>query len=194
MVAALVERLVAAPRPPGTPALRLIDVGTGAGPVAIAVAVELRRRRIEADVAIVATDTSPDALQLARENAVGHGVADRIEFELGDLVPWDAALFDIVAANLPYIPSGAIAGLPVAASFEPVLALDGGPDGLDPIRRLLGQLGRVLRPDGVAFVEIGSDQAAAVGALVAGSVPGWQSTVVRDLSGLDRVIRIEPAR
>ena len=125
------DRLISAPRPPGTQALRVIDVGTGAGTIAIALAVELRRRRIDGDVSLIATDTSPDALQLARENAVGHGVADRIQFELGDLVPWDATLFEIVAANLPYIPSESIAGLPVAASFEPLMALDGGPDGLD---------------------------------------------------------------
>ena len=193
VVGAIVDRLIAAPRPIGTPPLRVIDVGTGAGTIAIAVAVELRRRRIDGDVSLIATDSSPDALQLARENAVGHGVADRIQFELGDLVPWDATLFEIVAANLPYIPSESIAGLPVAASFEPRVALDGGSDGLAAIRRLLEQLGRVLRPDGAAFLEIGSDQASAVTAATAELVPGWRASIVADLSGLDRVARIERA-
>ncbi|MGH2511181.1 MAG: N5-glutamine methyltransferase family protein, partial [Candidatus Limnocylindrales bacterium] len=191
VLGALVERLVAAPRPAGTPPLRLIDVGTGGGTIAIAVAAELRRRRIEHDVAIIATDTSPDALQLARENAVGHGVADRIQFELGDLVPWDSTLFEVVAANLPYIPSADIDGLPIAASFEPRDALDGGDDGLATIRRLLEQLGRVLRPSGVAFLEIGSDQGPAVLAAAAELVPGWAASIVPDLSGLDRVVQIE---
>ena len=191
VTAAIVERLIAAPRPAGTPALRVIDVGTGAGTIAIALAVELRRRRIDDDVSLIATDASAEALQLARENAVGHGVADRIQFELDDLAPWDATLFDIVAANLPYIPSGAIAGLPVAASFEPVVALDGGADGLDLVRRLLSQLTRVLKPDGAAFLEIGSEQGPAVTAATRELAPGWQATIVPDLSGLDRVARIE---
>ena len=191
VTAAIVERLIAAPRPAGTPPLRMIDVGTGAGTIAIALAVELRRRRIDDDVSLIATDASAEALQLARENAVGHGVADRIQFELDDLAPWDATLFDIVAANLPYIPSGAIAGLPVAASFEPVVALDGGADGLDLVRRLLSQLTRVLKPDGAAFLEIGSEQGPAVTAATRELAPGWQATIVPDLSGLDRVARIE---
>jgi len=191
VVAAIVDRLISAPRPPGTPALRVIDVGTGAGTIAIALAVELRRRRIDSDVSLIATDSSPDALRLARENAVGHGVADRIQFELGDLVPWDATLFEIVAANLPYIPSGEIAGLPIAASFEPVAALDGGPDGLDLVRRLLEQLARVLRPGGAAFLEIGADQGPAVVAAAAELLPGWQATIIPDLAGRDRVARIE---
>jgi release factor glutamine methyltransferase len=193
VVAAIVDRLTAAPRPAGTPALRVIDVGTGAGTIAIALAVELRRRRIDDDVSLIATDTSPDALQLARENAVGHGVADRIQFQLGDLVPWDATLFEIVVANLPYIPSEVIPGLPVAASFEPLAALDGGPDGLATIRLLLAQMPRVLRPGGVAYLEIGSDQGPAMIAATPELAPGWQATILPDLTGLDRVARIERA-
>ncbi len=188
----LVDRLVAAPRPAGTPPLRVIDVGTGAGTIAIALAAELRRRRIEHDVSIIATDASPDALQLARENAVGHGVADRIEFLLGDLVPWDATLFEVVVANLPYIPTEAIDGLPVAASFEPRDALDGGPDGLDLVRRLVEQLGRVLRPEGIAFLEIGADQGQAVLAEIAQRLPAAAADVLPDLAGFDRVVRIQP--
>ena len=191
VVASIVDRLISAPRPAGTPALRVIDVGTGAGTIVIALAVELRKRRIETDVSLIATDASPDALQLARENAVGHGVADRIQFELGDLVPWDATLFEIVAANLPYIPSGELPGLPIAASFEPQMALDGGADGLDLVRRLIEQLGRVLRPEGTAFLEIGADQGPAVIEATAGLLPGWRTTVIPDLSGHDRVARIE---
>jgi release factor glutamine methyltransferase len=194
VVASIVDRLISAPRPAGTPALRVIDVGTGAGTIVIALAVELRKRRIETDVSLIATDASPDALQLARENAVGHGVADRIQFELGDLVPWDATLFEIVAANLPYIPSGELPGLPIAASFEPQMALDGGADGLDLVRRLIEQLGRVLRPEGAAFLEIGADQGPAVIEATADLLPGWRTTVIPDLSGHDRVARIERGR
>ncbi len=143
------------------------------------------------EVRILATDLDPDALQLARENAVGHGVADRIEFVIADLLPLDGELLDVVAANLPYIASDEVDRLPVAASFEPRPALDGGPDGLDVIRALLDRLPRVLRPDGVALLEIGSDQAESIAAAVAERMPGWTCEVLPDLAGLPRVARLE---
>ncbi|MEO8228211.1 MAG: peptide chain release factor N(5)-glutamine methyltransferase [Chloroflexota bacterium] len=189
----VVTRLLAAPRPPGTRPVRVVDIGTGSGPIAIALAVALRRRRMLGDVRIMATDLAPEALQLARENAVGHGVADRIEFIVTDLLPLDGELLDVVAANLPYIPSAVVDELPVAASFEPREALDGGPDGLDVIRALLDRLPRVLRRDGVALLEIGSDQAQVLAAEAATRMPGWACEVLSDLAGLPRVARLEPA-
>lgn len=189
----IVTRLLAAPRPAGTRPVRVVDVGTGAGPIAIALAVALRRRRMLDEVRILATETDTDALRLARENAVAHVVADKIEFVVADLLPLDGELIDVIAANLPYIPSAEVDRLPVAASFEPRLALDGGPDGLDVMRTLLDRLPRVVRPDGVALLEIGSDQAEAVGAAVAERMPGWTCEVLPDLAGLPRVARIEPA-
>lgn len=191
--AEVVSRLLAAPRPAGTRPIRVVDIGTGSGAVAIALAVALRRRRMLDDVRIMATDLSPEALQLARENAVGHGVADRIEFIVADLLPLDGQLLDVVAANLPYVASTVVDGLPVAASFEPRGALDGGPDGLDLIRALLERLPRVLRADGVALLEIGSDQAEGVAAEAAARIPGWSCEVLPDLAGLPRVARLEPA-
>ena len=192
--AEVVTRLVAAPRPPGTRPVRVVDVGTGAGPIAISLAVALRRRRMLDEVHILATEIDPDALRLARENAVAHVVADRIEFIVTDLLPLDGQLLDVVGANLPYIPTDDIDRLPVAASFEPRVALDGGPDGLDPIRALVERLPRVLRADGVALLEIGSDQADSVTALVAEQMPDWTCEVLPDLAGLPRVARIEPAQ
>jgi release factor glutamine methyltransferase len=191
--AEVVTRLTAGPRPPGTRPIRVVDIGTGSGAIAIALAVSLRRRRMLDDVRIMATDLAPEALQLARENAVGHGVADRIEFLVADLLPLDGQLLDVVAANLPYIPSAAIDDLPVAASFEPRGALDGGPDGLDAIRALLERLPRVLRADGVALIEIGSDQAEDIASEAASSMPGWAFEILPDLAGLPRVARLEPA-
>jgi release factor glutamine methyltransferase len=191
--AEVVSRLLAAPRPAGTRPIRVVDIGTGSGAIAIALAVALRRRRMLDDVRIMATDLSPEALQLARENAVGHGVADRIEFIVADLLPLDGQLLDVVAANLPYVASTVVDGLPVAASFEPRGALDGGPDGLDLIRALLERLPRVLRADGVALLEIGSDQAEGVAAETAARIPGWRCEVLPDLAGLPRVARLEPA-
>jgi release factor glutamine methyltransferase len=191
--AEVVSRLLAGPRPPGTRAIRIVDVGTGSGAIAIALAVALRRRRMLDDVRIMGTDLAPEALQLARENAVGHGVADRIEFIVADLLPLDGQLLDVVAANLPYVASAVVDDLPVAASFEPRGALDGGPDGLDVIRALLERLPRVLRADGVALLEIGSDQAEVVAAEIAARMPGWACAVLLDLAGLPRVARLEPA-
>jgi release factor glutamine methyltransferase len=191
----IVARLTGAPRPPGARPLRIADVGTGCGTVAVALAVTLRRRQMLDEIEILGTDESTDALSLARENAVGHSVGDRVRFIEADLLPpvvVDA--FDLVVANLPYVPSDTLPGLPVAASFEPPRALDGGSDGLDVIRRLLGRLAEALAPDGVALVEIGSDQATALAAAAADALPGWRAAIELDLTGAPRVARIERPR
>ena len=184
----IVRRLVGAPRPKGSPKLRVIDVGTGSGAVAVTLAVLLRRRGMADDVALTATDTSDEALQLARENAVAHAVGDRLEFEIADLLPGGlGAPWDVVLANLPYVRSEAVPALPVAASFEPAAALDGGPDGLRVISRLLDQLPAGLARDGVALLEIGGDQGAEIRALVGDRLPGWACDVELDLGKLPRV-------
>jgi len=177
--------------------IRVADVGAGSGAIAVALAVALRARRVTMgrNVWILATDVSSDALDLARENAVGHAAADGLKFSEADLLPPvlpdEGAPLDVVLANLPYVRSDAIDGLPIAASFEPRLALDGGPDGLDAIRALLARLPDVLMPDGVALLEIGADQGEAAPAAVAATLPGWRSTVSRDLAGLPRVLRVD---
>jgi release factor glutamine methyltransferase len=189
----IARRLTSAPRPPGTPRLQVVDVGTGSGAIAIALAATLRKRRMLPEVSILAVDCSPDALALARENAVGHGVADEVSFGEADLVPPNRAQFDLVLANLPYIPSAQIDTLPVAASFEPRSALDGGPDGLAVVRRLLAALPGVLAVDGTALLEIGFDQGPAVERAVA-EIPGaWSSRIQPDLSGHPRLVRVERA-
>ena len=190
--AEVMHRLAAAARPVGSPPVRVIDVGTGSGAVAIALLVMLRRRGAVADVTAVAVDRSPDALDLARENAVGHAVADHLSFLEADLLPPVIVdPYDVVLANLPYVRSDAISGLPIAASFEPVVALDGGPDGLAVIGRLLGRLPEALAPDGVALLEIGADQGEAIEGLAGAALPGWHVSVLQDLAGLPRVARLE---
>ncbi len=187
------DRLLAAPRGGGSHAVRVVDVGTGSGAVAIALAVALRKRRMLADVEILATDVSPDAIAVARVNAVGHGVADRVRFVDADLLtPVVDRPYDVLVANLPYVPSAGVDRLPVGASFEPREALDGGADGLDVIRRLLERLPDVLAADGVALLEIGSDQADAVHAAVDAAIPGWSGVVELDLTGRPRVVRLAP--
>jgi release factor glutamine methyltransferase len=184
-------RLTSAPRPTGTPNLRVVDVGTGSGAIAIALATLLQKRRMLPDVDILAVDLSAEALDLAKENAVGHAVADVIAFAQADLLPAGAPAFDLVLANLPYIPAGDIDGLPIAASFEPRLALDGGPDGLDLVRRLIAALPDALRPAGSALLEIGYDQGPAVEAVVA-ALPGkWECRIQADLSGKPRLAHVE---
>ena len=184
----IVRRLVGAPRPAGSPPIRVADVGTGSGAVVVTLGVLLNRRRMLADVALTALDVSPDALQLAKENAVGHAIGDRIEFEVSDLLPGDRmAAWDVVVANLPYVRTDAIPGLPRAASFEPVLALDGGADGLRVVERLLDQLPGALAHAGTALLEIGGDQEQAFGELAAERLPGWDLQIERDLGGLPRV-------
>ena len=188
----IMRRLALGVRPPGAE-LRVLDVGTGSGAIVIAVAADLRRRRVPAeDVVILAVDISPEALDLARENAVAHGVGDRLRFTAADLVPpGEDRAWEIVVANLPYVRGDAMASLPVATTFEPAIALDGGKDGLEVIGRLLDLLPRVLAADGIAFLEIGADHGLSVVDLVAARLPGWACRVELDLAGLPRVALVD---
>ena len=172
--------------------LRIVDVGTGSGAIAVALAVAVRRLGAADAVAITATESSPGALDLAKENAVSHGVADRIGFADADLLPEDPAVgpFDLVLANLPYVRHDTMAGLPRATSFEPAVALDGGTDGLAVIGRLLARLPDAMAAGGSTLLEIGADQGEAIAALVVDRLPGWACTVEVDLAGLPRVARI----
>lgn len=164
----------------------VVDVGTGSGAIAVTLAAHLP------DARVWAVDLSPDALAVARENAARANV--RVQFLQGDLLaPLLAAgeTVDLVVANLPYIPSGDLEALPVAR-WEPRLALDGGADGLDLIRRLLAQLPTVLA--GLALLEIGAGQGARVSALAETALPGARVRVLPDYAGHDRVVWIERLR
>jgi release factor glutamine methyltransferase len=187
----VMNRLSVARAAGGAP-LRIADVGTGSGTIAVALAASLRRRQSLGEVEILGTDSSAEALDLARENAVGHGVADRVRFVEVDLLPPVVSFpFDLILANLPYIPSSQVSKLPIAASFEPRRALDGGPDGLAYIGRLIERLPDALAPGGVALLEVGSDQAEAVCGVAADVRPGWRCSIEHDLAGQPRVVRLE---
>ena len=121
------------------PSFRVIDVGTGSGALAITLACESPELEIEA------TDSSREALQVAAANCVRHGVRERVRLVQGDLLSGFRRGFAAVVANLPYVPSGAFAELsPEVRVYEPRLALDGGPDGLREVRRVIDQASEAL--------------------------------------------------
>ncbi|MEJ7749383.1 MAG: peptide chain release factor N(5)-glutamine methyltransferase [Candidatus Limnocylindrales bacterium] len=192
-VAEAMRRLTVDPRTRPAARVRIVDVGTGSGAIAIALAVALRARRVPPDeVTIVATDTAAEALELARENAVGHGLGDWLSFVGADLLPGrEGSVWDLVLANLPYVRSGDMAGLPRPTAFEPPAALDGGPDGLAIIGRLLDRLPAGLAPGGIALLEIGADQGQPMSTLLAERLPGWDGRIETDLAGLPRLTVVE---
>ncbi len=169
-----------------------MDIGTGSGAIAITLLVTIRRRGAAGEVTTIAIDRSPEALDLARENAVGHAVADGLSFLEADLLPPVVVdPYDIVVANLPYVRSDAIAGLPIAASFEPVVALDGGPTGSPSSDGSSSVCRRPWPRAAWRSWEIGADQGEAIVGLVGTALPGWRVAVLADLAGLPRVARIE---
>ena len=143
------------------PLTSILDVATGSGVIPISLSLE------RPESMVTATDISPDALSLARENASLLG-AERILFHQSDLMPPGEERFDLITANLPYIPSGEIAGLSREVRHDPILALDGGADGLDLVRRLIPLASARLAPGGHLLLEIGAGQSEAVTALLAG--------------------------
>ncbi len=162
---------------------RVADVGVGCGAIAVTLAAELPRTDV------IATDISSHALALARRNAERHRVAERIRFLHGDLLaPLDAPV-DVIAANLPYVRSGDFeAAPPEIREHEPRLGLDGGPDGLRLVGRLLRDAPPCLKPGGALFAEIGEEQGDAARKLALESFPQVRIEERQDLSGLDRVL------
>jgi release factor glutamine methyltransferase len=166
------------------PAPTALDLGTGSGCLAIVLA------KLVPTLSVTAVDLSREALEIAGQNAKRNKVDNRVQFLCGDLFHplKDDDRFDLLVSNPPYIPSGDIAGLePTVRDFEPKSALDGGADGLDFYRRILGGAPKHLHPQGRVMVEVGIDQAEAVASLA--RAKGFvQVAIVADMGRIPRVV------
>lgn len=161
------------------------DVGTGSGCIGVTLLCERPETRG------VAVDVSDAALEIAKQNAVEQGVAERLSFVVSncfDSLPEDIAPFDLIVSNPPYVAEGVVAGLQrEVKNHEPMVALTPGPDGLKIIRRLIEETPQFLRKDGHLLLEIGFDQGEAVRALAATS--SLQLVEIRDdLQGIPRIV------
>lgn len=160
-----------------------LDIGTGSGCIAVSVAAELPTARG------LATDISPAALAVARENAETHGVADRVSFTEADLFgPAGDAEFDLIVSNPPYVPLEDFRGLePEVREFEPRSALTDEGDGLAIIRKIISEAPRHLKPGGRLLIEIGFGQSESVAAMIDASV--WLKPAFHDdLQGIPRIL------
>jgi release factor glutamine methyltransferase len=167
------------PRP-----LRIVDIGTGSGVIAVTLAARLPAAQV------YATDISYNALLVAAENGAALPNLRLIHADL--LAPFSAQppdRFDLIASNLPYIASAELDILEVA-KFEPLVALDGGDDGLNLIRDLLRQIPARLARPGLLLLEHGADQGPRVAALAAAALPGGQTRIIKDDAGLDRFVQV----
>jgi release factor glutamine methyltransferase len=162
----------------------VLDLGTGTGCIAIAIAVNVTTARVHA------VDVSPVALALAKENAVKHNVPDRVHFHQGDaFAALPAGLkFDLIASNPPYIPSAEIETLqPEVRGFDPMLALDGGADGLEFHRRIAREAPAFLKPGGKLMLEFADGQAEEVKKVF--SMEKWVvDGIVADYSARPRIL------
>lgn len=163
---------------------RVLDVGTGSGAIAVTLAAERPAARI------TATDISEAALQVARRNAVVHGVGDRIVFEQVDLLQ-GAGQYDVIVSNPPYIASPELEKLQdEVRMYEPEIALLAGEDGLDVVRRLLELSKTAAHAGAHILIEVGAEQAASVVDLGASS-GGWERVAVYpDLNRTERVVHL----
>lgn len=179
----LIDDVVASMRAVQAP--RLLDVGTGSGAIAVTLAAELPAATVDA------VDISPQALSIARANAERLGVSARVRFFEGDLLePVQGGRYDAIIANLPYVPTPDIAPSPDPVSYEPRLALDGGPDGLDCYRRLLAAMPAAVAPGGIVLLEAAPPLMAGLIALAQDAFPHGEVTVGKDYGQRDRYVKV----
>ncbi|HUF86986.1 MAG TPA: peptide chain release factor N(5)-glutamine methyltransferase [Thermohalobaculum sp.] len=168
----------------GPPARRILDLGTGSGCILLTLLAEWP------EAAGLGVDISAAALAVARQNARALGLAGRAGFRQGDWCGGLAEPFDLVVANPPYVSEAELAALePEVREHEPRLALAGGPDGLDAVRRIAAGVGPLLSPGGRLMLEIGSGQGPAAAAILAAAGLAC-ARIVADLDGRDRVAAV----
>jgi len=174
----LVEKLLGLAQNRRAPVIA--DIGTGCGAIAISLALNLPQAKL------YATDISAPALKVAQLNCQKHGVANRIWLLHGDMLEPLPEPVDFIVANLPYVKQSELD----ARGFEPVLALNGGADGLRKIQRLCHQVSGKLRPGGYLLLEIGQGQKRAVTTLLGSLFPLAEIEITPDLSGIDRLVSV----
>jgi release factor glutamine methyltransferase len=170
----------------GARQLRVCDIGTGSGAIAATLAAELP------ELEVVASDASEAALLVAAQNARRLGLGARIRFAHGDLAEPLRMLgpFDCIVANLPYVPSAEVPARPDPVGYEPLVALDGGLDGLGLYRRLLRQLPTLVAPRASAFFEAAPGAIEPLARLVIDEVPEAHVEIGEDYAGLERWVAI----
>jgi len=164
---------------------QVLDLGTGSG----AIVVTLAKQR--ADWKFVATDISPEAIAVAKKNAQRYEVAERIIFLQSDLFEsFDESMkFDYIVANPPYISSNEIPTLmPEIRDYEPRIAIDGGPTGLNFIDRLVAEAPKFLTENGQLVFEFGYQQDDTVGNLIQSNPQYTDCDIIKDYAGIERVV------
>ena len=164
---------------------RILDIGTGAGPIAVALAHALPQSRL------VAADVSPKALRLAARNARRNAVGGRIAFVCADLLSAfrTRAVFHAIVSNPPYVASGDLSALqPEVRCFDPLIALNGGPDGLAFHRSIIARAPALLCQNGWLALEVADGTAADVAQLLAQSTVLNHERTIPDLTGTERVL------
>lgn len=162
----------------------VLDIGTGSGCIATAIAVNYPR------ATTLAGDISTAALKTAQANVARHGVQENVNLIQMNLMDGIPGRFDVLVANLPYIPTGTLDGLAVS-THEPLEALDGGLDGLDIIRRMLAAAPGSIKPGGVLLAELEHRQGAVAADLARAHFPDSEISILPDLAGKDRILRID---
>jgi release factor glutamine methyltransferase len=160
--------------------LKVLDLGTGTACLPIALLKELPNARG------LGVDRSDEARAYALRNVASHGLSERCEVRGGDWSDATGGPYDVILSNPPYIKTADLADLEPEVAYEPVLALDGGPDGLSAYRGLAPALARLLSPNGYVFLEIGAGQSGEVGAVLAQSGIALIN-LAPDLAGIPRV-------
>ncbi len=170
--------------------LKVADVGSGSGAIAVALAVNVP------GLVVYAVDISEDALSVAAQNVWRYGVGDQVQLIPGPLLDALPEPVDLIVANLPYVARPDLANLsPQVRDHEPLMALDGGPDGLDVFRAFFAALGsqrgrQMLLESGRVYLEIGWNQGQAVHSMAQQAFPDADVAVLVDYAGLDRIIVI----